>query len=79
MLEANNKNELGYLPNGEPSDAQMELQDTIDSATQEYVQNMYDIYAGVLNLEPKEIEHDINILTRIREEFELALDVEDIY
>lgn len=76
---ATSNDELGYFAEGEPTDAQMQLQDALDTVTQEYIQALYDIHAIANNLPEKELSHDINILYHLREKAEELLGLEDIY
>jgi hypothetical protein len=76
---ATSHDELGYFAEGEPTDTQLQLQDALDSVTQEYIQNLYDIHANVSDLPHKEVEHDIHILFHVREKAEELMGLEDIY
>jgi hypothetical protein len=71
--------QYGYLESGEPTDAQIQLQDELDGITQQYIQTLYNIHARVSQLEEKEIPHDIHVLTHTREEAERLLGLKDIY
>jgi hypothetical protein len=76
---ATSNDEYGYLAEGEPTDAQLRLQDALDSITQDYVQQLYDIHAMVGDLPQIELEHDIHILFHLREKAEELMGLGDIY
>lgn len=71
--------EYGYLAESEPTDAQLRLQDEIDTFIQELFDKMEDLYSAVEGRPTREIEHDIQKITTIREEVEELLGLEDIY
>ena len=79
MKYVTDNNEYGYFAEGEPTDAQLNLQDELDGITQEYLQALYDLHARVKGAPEKEVEHDIGKLFAVREEAERQLGLEDIY
>jgi hypothetical protein len=73
------ENELGYHAEGEPTDAQLRLQDNIDNAVQQLFDEMRVIYNDASGQEIAEIEHDISKITEIREMVESLLGLPDVY
>jgi hypothetical protein len=71
--------ELGYFEDGEPTNAQIELQDQIDSLIEEFVENMRRIYNSATYQHTPVFEHDIKKITAIRETFEVEYGLPDIY
>ena len=71
--------ELGYRAEGEPTDAQIELQDEIDNAIYDFLKKMRDIYEMRVSKDIPELEWDIGKITVIREEVEGLLELPEIY
>ena len=63
---------------GYPTDRQIELQDALDNATQDYVDTLIDI-VNEYGIQRDEQEHDMRILNEIREEAFDLLELPDIY
>lgn len=70
--------EVGYFAEGYPTDMQLQLQDSLDGATQEYVDALIRI-SNYFNFKKDEQEHDMSILNAIREEAFDVLKMHDIY
>jgi len=76
---AKSQNELGYISEGEPTDAQLKLQDAINSAVQNFFDEMRTIYSDASGQILPEVEHDIDKISQIREKTEILLQLPDIY
>lgn len=80
MKLAQSNEELGYFSEeGDPTDAQLELQDEIDNTVSEFFNSMIDIYNRAGETTIAEFEHDIQKITEVREETEKLLGLPDIY
>ena len=69
---------IGYLAEGYPTDRQIELQDALDNATQDYIDTLIDAVKEY-GIQCDEQEHDMRILNEIREEAFDLLELPDIY
>ena len=69
---------IGYFAEGYPTDRQIELQDALDNATQDYIDALIDI-VNEYGIKRDEQEHDMRILNEIREEAFDLLELPDIY
>ena len=71
--------ELGYFTEGEPTDAQVVLQDKIDGAIYDFMSTMNRIYMEATGQAVKELDWDIQKATEIRYLVEKLLNLPDIY
>ena len=69
---------IGYFAEGYPTDRQIELQDALDNATQDYIDTLIDAVKEY-GIQCDEQEHDMRILNEIREEAFDLLELPDIY
>lgn len=73
------KRGLGYTADGEPTDAQIQLQDHIDNEIFRFMGTMCGIYYDATDMEHEDIEWDIDKISRIREVIESVLGLPDVY
>lgn len=78
-MKATSNEEYGYFKEGEPTDAQLALQDTIDNSIQVLFDKMRGIYNDASGQAIPEVEHDIDKLSQVRELVESLLELPDIY
>lgn len=69
---------IGYFAEGYPTDRQIELQDALDNATQDYIDTLINV-VNEYGIQRDEQEHDMHILNEIREEAFDLLELPDIY
>lgn len=71
--------QLGYIADGEPTDAQIHLQDLIDNEIFRFLGTMRGIYFHAADQEHEDMEWDIEKISEIREKVESVLSLPDIY
>lgn len=70
---------LGYITNGEPTDAQVQLQDRIDNEIFRFLQTIRGIYLDAADIEYEDMEWDIDKITEVRIEVENVLNLPSVY
>ena len=73
------QNELGYIADGEPTDAQIKFQDHIDNEIFHFLGTMRGIYFHALDQEHADMKWDIEKISEIRNKVEEVLGLPDIY
>jgi hypothetical protein len=76
---AKSHDEVGYFAEGEPTDAQIELQDEIDNTIFNFMNEINYIYTNATGNPVKELDWDIEKITEIRHLVEKLLNLPDIY
>lgn len=71
--------QLGYIADGEPTDAQTQLQDQIDNEIFRFLGTMRGLYFHAADQEHEDMEWDIEKISEIREKVESVLGLPDIY
>lgn len=73
------KKGLGYNGDGEPTDAQIQLQDHIDNEIFRFLGTMRGIYLDAADVEHEDLEWDIEKISAIRKKVESVLNLPDMY